>query len=84
MLDYFQKIGVDQQHIFDYLSVTKIDEIDVDMVVELRGLATAIKEGTTTVQETFFPKPGTVETTEEVKPADDLFNEQGQEKGGKK
>lgn len=84
MLDYFQKIGVDQQHIFDYLSVSKIDEIDVDMVVELRGLATAIKEGTTTVQETFFPKPGKVETTEEVKPADDLFKENKQEKGGKK
>lgn len=73
MLDYFQKIGVDQQHLFDYLSVAKIEEINTDMVVELRGLATAIKEGQTTIQETFFPKPGTVETKEEVKPADDLF-----------
>ena len=27
------------------------------MVVELRGLATAIKEGTTTVQEAFRPQP---------------------------
>lgn len=79
MLDYFQKIGVDQQHIFDYLSVTKIEEIDIDMVVELRGLATAIKEGTTTVQDTFFPKPGTIETKEEVKPSDDLFAENKEE-----
>lgn len=84
MLDYFQKIGVDQQHIFDYLSVEKIDEIDIDMVVELRGLATAIKEGTTTVQETFFPKPATEGVKEEVKPADDLFSEQNNEEPEKK
>ena len=88
MMDYFSKIGVDQQHLFDYLSVTKIDEIDIDMVVELRGLATAIKEGTTTVQETFFPKPATEGVKEEVKPSDDLFggekNDEPEKKGAKK
>lgn len=82
MLDFFQKAGVDKQHIFDYLSVTKFEEIDTDMVVELRGLATAIKEGTTTVHETFFPKIGAIApqeaVAEEVKPSDDLFNENNQ------
>ncbi len=53
MLDYYAKLGVTNQQIFDYLSVEKIEEIDIDMVVELRGLATAIKEGTTTIKETF-------------------------------
>lgn len=75
MLDYFQKIGVDQQHLFDYLSVEKIEEIDTDMVVELRGLSTAIKEGATTVQETFFPKPVAEVTKEEVDPSKGLFPE---------
>ena len=56
MLAYFKTIGVDDRQIFDYLSVDKIEEIDIDMVVELRGLATAIKEGTTTVKEAFAPK----------------------------
>lgn len=72
MLAYFQKIGVDEKKIFDYLSVSKIEEIDTDMVVELRGLANAINEGTTTVQETFSPK---VEegNRKVVKPSDDLF-----------
>src|SRR3712207_286809 len=76
MMQYFAKIGVDEQHILDYLSVEKLDEINTDMVVELRGLATAIKEGTTTVKETFFPKNATPTeaTTKEVNPAD-LFNE---------
>lgn len=56
MLQYFKTIGVDEKQILDYLSVEKIDEIDIDMVVELRGLATAIKEGTTNVKEAFAPK----------------------------
>lgn len=72
MLAHFQKLGVDEKKIFDYLSVSKIDEIDTDMVVELRGLTTALKEGTTTVQETFFPK--TEESNKiDGKPSDDLF-----------
>lgn len=82
MMQYFAKVGVDEKHILDYLSVSKVDEIDIDMVVELRGLATAIKEGTTTIQETFFPKKTTPveETKEEVDPSKDLF---GGEKEGK-
>lgn len=84
MLDYFQKIGVDQQHIFDYLSVTKIDEIDTDMVVELRGLATAIKEGTTTAQETFFPKASVEVAKEDVDPSKDLFGNDNKEPEKKK
>lgn len=84
MLDHFAKIGVDQQHIFDYLSVEKIEEINVDMVVELRGLATAIKEGTTTVAETFFPKPAAEVNQEEVKPGADLFGDKEDKKNTKK
>ena len=82
MIQYFAKIGVDEQRILDYLSVEKIDEIDTDMVVELRGLATAIKEGTTTINETFFPKKSMpVEATkEDVDPAKDLFGEKDNNK----
>ena len=56
MLAYFKTIGVEEKQILDYLSIEKVDEINVDMVVELRGLANAIKEGTTTVKEAFEPK----------------------------
>lgn len=74
MIDYFGKLGVDKQHIFDYLSVDKIDEIDIDMVCELRGLANAIKDGQTTIQETFYPKPAETANTVEAKPNADLFS----------
>lgn len=56
MLQYFKTIGVEEKQILDYLSVEKVDEINIDMVVELRGLANAIKEGTTTAKEAFEPK----------------------------
>lgn len=56
MIQYYQSIGVDEKQILDYLSVTKIDEIDIDMVIELRGLATALKDGQITKEEAFAPK----------------------------
>lgn len=56
MIEYFEKIGVTSKQILDYLSVGKIEEIDIDMVVELRGLANAIADGTTTKEEAFAPK----------------------------
>lgn len=56
MLQYFKTIGVEEKQILDYLSIEKVEEINTDMVIELRGLANAIKEGTTTVREAFAPK----------------------------
>ena len=53
MLDYYAKIGVTQQQIFEYLEIKSLAEIDKEKVFELRALANAIKEGTTTVAETF-------------------------------
>ena len=56
MMQYFKTIGVEEKQVLDYLSIEKVDEINIDMVVELRGLANAIKEGTTTAKEAFEPK----------------------------
>lgn len=84
MLAYYQKIGVEQQVLFDYLSISKAEEINTDMLIELRGTATAIKEGTTTVQETFFPKPETPINTEVVDPEKDLFGDSKKKKEDKK
>lgn len=83
MLAYYQKLGVEAEKIFDYLSVAKIEEINSDMLIELRGLANAIKEGTTSVQETFFPKPNVDVNDEIVDPEKDLFGDKPK-KGGKK
>ncbi len=54
MIEYFGKLGVDQEHLFAYLGIDSISKIDKEMVFELRATANAIKEGTTTVNETFI------------------------------
>lgn len=53
MIDYFAKLGVSQAEVLSYLEVKNVNEIDAEMIFELRGLANALKEGTTTIQDTF-------------------------------
>lgn len=53
MIEYYSKIGVTQIQLLEYLEIKKVEEIDKEMVFELRSLANAIKEGTTTVEDTF-------------------------------
>ena len=53
MIAYFAKIGVTEQTLLEYLGLQKREQIDADAVYQLRGTANAIKEGTTTVEETF-------------------------------
>lgn len=62
MLDYFAGIGVDAPRLFGYLGVDTIDAIDAAAVVELRGLANALAEGTATL-ESLFPPPTETEST---------------------
>lgn len=84
MLAYFNTIGVEEKQIFDYLSVEKVDEIDIDMVIELRGLATAIKEGTTTVKEAFEPKVDPKKAQAVAEKFSDFNEGENGKKGGKK
>lgn len=54
MVEYFAKLGVTEELLLEYLELKKREEIDKERVFELRALANAIKEGTTTVQEAFM------------------------------
>lgn len=54
LMAYFNKIGVTQEQLFFYLGVKSIAEVDKQMIFELRATANAIKEGTTTVEESFY------------------------------
>lgn len=67
MIDYYAKLGVTKKEVFAYLGVTNAIEITDDMVFELRGLANAIKEGTTTVQETFKASAQSEKMAQEAK-----------------
>lgn len=50
----FAKAGVTPNMIFDLFEISKIEEIDKNILFELKGLWNAIKEGTTTIEETFI------------------------------
>lgn len=54
VIEYYKKIGVTKEHLFYYLDIKSVEEIDKSMIFELRATANAIKEGTTTAQETFI------------------------------
>ena len=69
MLTYFAKIGVDKATVLEYLSVSKVEEINTDMIIEMAGLCNAIKEGITTVQEAFGKKEVYDDLVEEKKEA---------------
>ncbi|MBW9276674.1 hypothetical protein FDF36_02450 [Bacteroides fragilis] len=49
----FAKAGVSEQMLCEYLGISKREEIDKEKLFELKALWTAIREGTTTVDETF-------------------------------
>lgn len=66
IIAYFAKLGVTQQQILDYLDVSSINDIDTERIYELRGLKTAIAEGTTTAREAFATPATEVKEKKEV------------------
>lgn len=53
MLKWFESVGVGRTDVLAHIGVASADKITEDQADYLRGLATAIKEGSTTVRETF-------------------------------
>jgi len=53
LVSYYGKIGVPVDQLLSYLSIATLEEMDKEKCFELKALATAIKEGTTTVKESF-------------------------------
>jgi len=53
LVAYYQKIGVPVDQLLSYFSINSLEEMDKEKCFQLKGLANAIKEGTTTVKESF-------------------------------
>lgn len=49
----YAKRGITEKMLCDYLGIKSVSDIDKERLFELKATLTAIKEGTTTVQETF-------------------------------
>jgi len=54
-IDWFGKLGVKPEQLFEILGVKGLDDIGEDQLITLRGLRTAIQDGETTVEQTFHP-----------------------------
>lgn len=53
---YFKELGVKDAQVFDALEVKGLEDIDLDKLVTLRGMATALKNGEATI-DGLFPQP---------------------------
>jgi hypothetical protein len=60
-LKKFATLGVDTARILSFLAKTSVDQIDIVDVENLFGIFTAIKEGTTSIEEQFPREPKVVE-----------------------
>jgi len=53
MIQYFGKMGVSKDKIFASLDIKSVDEIGLDQLATLKGFATAIKDGDSTIEQVF-------------------------------
>lgn len=63
----FAKAGVTEKMIFELFEISKIEEIDKNLLFEMKGLWNAIKEGSTTAQEAFVKPVEERKQAEEAK-----------------
>jgi hypothetical protein len=87
MLDYFLKMGVPNDRVFATIGIKGIEDITLEHLATLKGMATAIKEGDTSVDEAFAELPREVKRAsasaapatpaDPVPPPDDLFIDDG-------
>jgi len=57
MVAYFQKMGIEAEQVFAAVEKAGIEDIGLDELAHLKGLATAIKDGEISVDEAFPPLP---------------------------
>lgn len=70
MLAYFVKLGASNEKVFAQLGVAAVEDITLEHLATLKGLATAIKDGETTVDDVFAPAaPTEVRRASESRPA---------------
>src|SRR4029077_4979486 len=59
MLEHFQKLGVEGARVLALLGVRGVDDVTLEHMETLIGIATAIKEGDTTIDQAFADVPAT-------------------------
>jgi hypothetical protein len=58
MLEHFGKLGLKPEQVFAVVDAQGIEDITLERLLILKGIATALKEGDTTIEEAFAPREG--------------------------
>lgn len=56
MLDYYAKMGIKAEQLYKLLEVDGLEDVKEDQVIRLRGIANALRDGETTLEEVFNPR----------------------------
>ena len=74
-IEFFGKMGVKQEQILGFLGRDAVEDINLQDIEKLLGLKTALKDGDTTIDETFPPVPKGPKRQSEQKPAEAPANQ---------
>jgi len=69
MLEHFQKLGVEGARVFGLLGVRGVEDVTLEHMETLIGIATAIKEGDTTIDQAFADVPAPPQRKSDQAPA---------------
>jgi len=56
MLDYYGKLGIKPEQLYKLLEVDGLEDVKEDQVIQLRGIANALRDGETTLEAVFSPR----------------------------
>jgi hypothetical protein len=70
VVKYFSKLGVSEKQLLELVGKKSIKDIDNEILFELKGLKTALEEGSTTIDETFNTQKNHPEMKVKSKEAD--------------
>lgn len=80
---YFRGLGVKDAQVFEVLQVKGLEDIDLDKLVLLRGMASALKNGEVTLEGIFPPPDAKDKADKATKAAEDKLNKKKTGNGAK-
>ena len=83
-MEYFKSLGVKDGQIFDALEVKGVEEIDLDKLVILRGMYTALKNGEATIEGMFPPPDAKSKADKAAKSTEEKLNKKNNTGNGAK
>jgi hypothetical protein len=82
MLAYFQSKGVTQEQVFDLIGVTKLEQVTLQHLTQLKQIAGNLKDGVATIEDFFGGEPSEVPGNEPEPEPEEVPGESGEPQAG--